>query len=161
MNSTSSIESKEPVVSEKTSADMKPAFYTMEFRVDYADTDAMGIVHHASYLLYLERARVSWLRDIGMPYGELEKQGLALPVRAAEITYFKPLRFDDLAVVAMTVTTKGRTQLEIHYDVMLNGVKVSEAWTHHVVCKARLDGNGQKEWIPTRIPDQWRINGSR
>jgi len=133
------------------------SFYTMEFRVDYADTDAMGIVHHAQYLLYLERARVSWLRDNGFPYGEMEREGFTLPVRAAEIKYFKSLRFDDVAILAMTVRPVGHTQIEIRYEILLNGIKVTEAMTHHVVCRAVVDANGTRNWVPTRIPEKWRM----
>ena len=64
-------------------------------RVRFAETDAMGIVHHSGYLLYFEEARVAFLRHIGRPYPTWRAQGMDATVLEAYVRYLKPLRFDD------------------------------------------------------------------
>jgi acyl-CoA thioester hydrolase len=69
----------------------------MEFyyKIRYAETDQMGIVHHANYLLYLEQARIEWLEKKGVNYAKLEEEGIMLPVLDISIKYKKPLRFGE------------------------------------------------------------------
>jgi len=55
------------------------------YRVPYADTDRLGVVYYANYLVYFERGRGQLMRDAGLPYGELERRGFALPVIEAHV----------------------------------------------------------------------------
>jgi len=71
-------------------------YHDIEYRVPYADTDQMGVVYYANYLEYFERSRTEMLRSAGLPYGELEKRGLILPVSEAYCKYHAPARYDDL-----------------------------------------------------------------
>src|SRR5208283_1182732 len=91
-----------------------PADYAFvhRLRTRFAETDAMGIIHHAAYLPYLEEARVEYLRAIGHPYdevraaGEDEAQpggGRDFAVLEASVQYRKPLRFDDEVEVSLVV----------------------------------------------------------
>ena len=57
--------------------------HEMTYRVPYADTDQMSVVYYANYLTYFERSRTEMLRDAGLPYSELEQQGVFLPVAEA------------------------------------------------------------------------------
>ena len=66
-----------------------PATHTL--RVRFAETDAMGVVHHSSYLLYLEEARVAWLRATGHGYPELRAAGVDFAVIEAFVQYRQPL----------------------------------------------------------------------
>lgn len=65
------------------------------FRVRYSETDKMGIVHHSSYVLWMEIGRVEWLRAKGLSYRELDDGGVALPVSKLEVNYKTPADFDD------------------------------------------------------------------
>ena len=65
------------------------------YRVPYADTDQMGVVYYANYLIYFEILRSQLLRDLGLPYGELERRGFALPVIEAHVNYRASARYDD------------------------------------------------------------------
>lgn len=69
----------------------------MEFlyKIRYAETDQMGIVHHSNYLLYMEQARIEWLEKKGVNYAKLEAQGIMLPVFNITIDYKRPLRFGE------------------------------------------------------------------
>src|SRR5689334_11030145 len=70
--------------------------FCLELRARFHETDAMGVVHHASYLAYLENARVEYLRSIGRPYDEVRAEGVDLAVVGVDLAYRSPLRFDEL-----------------------------------------------------------------
>lgn len=67
-----------------------------ERRVNYYETDKMGIVHHSNYIRYLEEARVFWLRELGMPFEMLEENGIIIPVLGVNIEYKHHLNFADI-----------------------------------------------------------------
>ena len=69
--------------------------YAHTLRVRFAETDAMGIVHHSRYLPYLEEARVEYLRHLGHPYVELRAEGVDYAVLEVFVQYRQPLRFDE------------------------------------------------------------------
>ena len=71
-------------------------YHEMTYRVPYADTDRMGVVYHANYLVYFERGRNEMLRDAGLPYSEMERRGVIFPVSEAFCRYHAPARYDDL-----------------------------------------------------------------
>lgn len=67
-----------------------------EIRVRYAETDAMGVVYYANYLVWFELGRTDWIRAHGVTYREFEEQGVLLPVREAHCLYRASARYDDL-----------------------------------------------------------------
>lgn len=91
----------------------------MEFlyKIRYAETDQMGIVHHANYLLYLEQARIEWLEKKGINYSQLEQDGVMLPVYNIEISYHKPLTFGD--TVKVQVNSLKPSGVRIAFDYKL------------------------------------------
>jgi acyl-CoA thioester hydrolase len=72
------------------------ATHTSEFRVRYSETDQMGVVYHAEYLVWCEVGRTDFIRALGLPYSELERRGTSLAVAEASIRYHAPARYDDL-----------------------------------------------------------------
>lgn len=68
---------------------------TSEVRVRYAETDQMGVVYHAHYLVWCEVGRTDYIRALGLPYAEIERQGIRLAVADARIRYVSPARYDD------------------------------------------------------------------
>jgi len=76
---------------------------TIEFRARYAETDQMGIVHHANYLVWCEQARTDHMRQLGVSYRAMEESGLRLPVVEASVRYRQPTRYDDLVQVSCWV----------------------------------------------------------
>lgn len=68
----------------------------MTFRVRFAETDQMGVAHHSAYVVWLESARVEWMRERDLSYRELEEQGVSMAVAALEVRYRRAARFDDL-----------------------------------------------------------------
>ena len=68
---------------------------TFERKVNYYETDRMGVVHHSNYIRFLEEARCSWLEQIGMSYSLLEENGITIPVLGVNCTYKQHVTFED------------------------------------------------------------------
>ena len=79
-------------------------------KVRYAETDMMGVVYHANYLLYFEEARTDFLDKVGFPFIEFEKRGYLCPVYAVDLQYGEPLRYGEDAFVLTTVAENRPTK---------------------------------------------------
>ena len=73
--------------------------HTTNIRVRYADTDKMGIVYNAEYLVYFEVGRAELMRHYGLPYTKFEEDGYLLPLVESYVQYFSPAHYDDLLQV--------------------------------------------------------------
>ena len=103
-------------------------------RVYYQDTDTGGVVYHASYLNFLERARYEWLRDIGFSVDSLIKEHKTIfLVRSLNIEYFKPAVLDDLLRVTVEVVDMSRSRITLSQQVIRDQINLVSA-TIHVVC---------------------------
>jgi len=85
-------------------------------RVPYAHTDQMRFVYYANYLIYFEMARAEMLREAGLPYGELETQGIFLPVVEAHCEYKAPAHYDDQLEIVSRCQIQG-VRLRVEYKV--------------------------------------------
>ena len=110
-------------------------------RVRYAETDRMGLLHHANYLVYFEQARTELLRDAGKTYKDLEDAGFFLVVAKAEVRYHAPAHYDDVLTIRTTVTRASPVRLEHRYEVFRAGAVICEA-TSTLACVGR-DGKLQ------------------
>jgi acyl-CoA thioester hydrolase len=113
-------------------------------RVRFAETDAMGIVHHSRYLPYLEEARVAYLRAIGRPYSELRSEGVEHAVLECFVQYRSPLRFDDVLDVHLVLAKVTRATFQLAYLVTVDGDVRATAVTVH--------GCVSPEGRPVRMP---------
>lgn len=104
---------------------------TVETRVRFAETDAMGVTYHGNYLPWFEMARVALLDQLGCPYRELEKQGFLLPVLEAGLTYHRPSHFDDRVQVTVSLTERPRARMRLTYKVERGGELLVEGFTVH------------------------------
>jgi acyl-CoA thioester hydrolase len=86
-------------------------------RVNYAETDQMGFVYHANYLIWMDMARTEHLRERGVSYKELEAQGIFLAVTDVRIRYRQPARYDDLVKVRCWVRDLGSRRVIFGYAV--------------------------------------------
>jgi acyl-CoA thioester hydrolase len=118
--------------------------FTHRLRVRFCETDAMGVVHHASYLAYLEETRVEYLRALGRPYDRLRADGVEFPVVEMALQYRRPLRFDDEIDVAVMIGSAGAATFQMNYLVGRAGETSATGATVHGV----VDGRGR----PTRLP---------
>lgn len=115
--------------------------HTSALRVRYAETDAMGVVHHAAYVPWLEVGRVNLLRAAGCPYGEIEVRGLLVVLSDLQVRYRWPARFDDEITVHTTLVTLKSRQLAFAYAVVhatTQQVLVEAQTTHIVVQRAQM-----------------------
>ena len=90
---------------------------TVETRVRFAETDAMGVTYHGNYLPWFEMARVALLDQLGTPYRQLEQEGFLLPVLETGLTYHRPSRFDDRVRITVTLAEKPKARLKLTYQV--------------------------------------------
>lgn len=106
-----------------------------QLRVRYAETDAMGVVHHAAYVPWLEVGRVNLLRAAGAPYGDIEARGLLVVLADLQVRYRAPARFDDVIEVQTSLIALKSRQLAFRYRVLLveQGVVCVEGMTSHIV----------------------------
>ena len=86
-------------------------------RVRYAETDQMGVVYHANVLVYFEVARTEFLRAVGPPYRELERQGVLLGVVEASLRYGEPIRYDAPLLARARLTALGKASLRFDYTL--------------------------------------------
>ncbi len=118
---------------------LDPADYAFShrIRVRFAETDAMGIVHHANYLLYLEEARVEYLRALGKPYTELRKDGVDHAVLECFVQYRRPLIFDEEVVVHLVLGGTTRATFQLAYLLTVDAEVRASAVTAHGAVNAR------------------------
>lgn len=93
--------------------------FVSEFRVRYAETDQMGVVYHANYLVWCEVGRTDFIRMLGMPYSEIERSGTTLAVAEATLRYKRSARYDDLVRVVTTVREVRSRSVTFAYDIAL------------------------------------------
>ena len=94
-----------------------PSISETTVRVNYSETDQMGVVYHARYLVWLDVARCEHLRLSGMSYRELEQVGLRLAVSELAIRYRQPARYDDLIRIRCWVRELASRQVDFGYAV--------------------------------------------
>lgn len=86
-------------------------------KVQYYETDQMGIVHHSNYIRWFEEARIDFMEQMGIGYEEMEKQGILSPVLGAEATYLRMVRFGDTVVIRTKIQHYNGIKLTIAYEV--------------------------------------------
>lgn len=120
------------------------------FRVRYAETDQMGIVHHASYVVWLEEGRSNWMRGHGSSYAQFEKEGLWLAVTDLDVRYHQPARYDQPVTVRCWVESVRSRQMQFSYEIVdpHTGAVFVTACTRHIC----IDRDGKA----TRIPEKWQ-----
>lgn len=119
-------------------------------RVYYEDTDAGGVVYHATYLRFAERARTEALRAAGLPHAALVREfALMLVVRRIEVDYLRPAHIDESLTVVTELLSVGGATVALRQDV--RGPKGSCA-----VLTVRLACARPGEGKPARLPRRWR-----
>ncbi len=107
--------------------------FEIPVRVRYAETDAMGVVHHSSYFIWLELARVEWLKALGIDYKQMEQEGLFLPVVQANLNYKSPTFFDDLLMIKLFPPEKCQNvRFTLTYEIFRDNTLIAKGFTVHV-----------------------------
>ena len=123
-------------------------------RVRYAETDAMGIVYHANYIVWFEVGRGEYMRQQGGDYAQLEAQGHYLPVIEVQARYLAPARYGDLITVRTRVEEVRSRQVTFAYEVIMaeTGQLLATGQTKHVC----VDEQGTIKTIPQGIREMLR-----
>ncbi len=104
--------------------------HVTELRVRYGETDQMGVVYHANYLIWCELGRTDLMRSLGVDYAQLERDGTALAVVEAHLRYMRPARYDDLIRVTTTVTEVRSRVVRFDYVIAASdGAELASAYT--------------------------------
>ena len=88
-----------------------------ERRVQYYETDQMGVVHHSNYIRWFEEARAEWMGAVGLPYARLEAEGIASPVLSVACAYRRPVRYGETARIRVRLTAYNGVKLSVAYRV--------------------------------------------
>ena len=109
--------------------------YTAHIEVRYAETDAMGVVHHATYPIWFEQARTEIFRFKGFPYSEMEKQGFASPVLQLQVEYKQSCRYGDMVDVEIAAFREDKLKMRFYYKVSVQGKICATGNTLHIFTK--------------------------
>ena len=121
--------------------------FTTRVRVRFADTDAQGVAHNASYLVWFEVARVEYLREHAGGYQALRDLGIEALVLETFCRYRVPARFDDLLDVHTRCLDLRGARFKYEYEIVrADGVLVADGWTAHACVDAAT-------FRPTRVPE--------
>jgi acyl-CoA thioester hydrolase len=122
----------------------------IRLRVRYAETDQMGVVYHANYLVWMEMGRVELCRSMGVRYRDMETQdGVLLTVVEARCRYHAPARYDDEVVVKTTAPRSTSRLIEFEYliESAETGQKLATGSTTHMFCG--------RDMRPCRLPEKY------
>src|SRR5919205_742875 len=119
-------------------------------RVRYAETDRMGLLHHANYLVYFEQGRTELLRARGLTYKDMEDQGFLLVLTKVEVRYRSPARYDDLLTLRTTVARTTPVKIEHRYELLRDGLSLAEGFT----TLACIDRDGRVQRLPDILQEE-------
>lgn len=132
---------------------MASRWFIHELRVRYQETDQMGVVYHVNYLNWFEIGRTELIRELGLPYQELEERGLLLPVTEADIKYHKPAKYDDWITVRTRIEEFTHVRLQFANEVLRGDERLVSGGTSHMWVNS--------SWKPARIdraaPDLYEL----
>ena len=118
-------------------------------RARYAETDQMGVVHHANYYIWMEVARVELCQAIGFRYRDMEnKHGVLLSVVESSCRYAGSARFDDEVLIVTRLAHANSRVISFAYDMSVDGRHIASGETKHVCLNRELK--------PTRLPAEYR-----
>ena len=119
--------------------------WSTEVSVRFAETDAQGIAHHASFVVWLEVARVQWLAAHAGGYNRIREQGIEALTTEVHVRYHRAARFDERLRIWTRIVDLRGARFRYEYVVERDGEVVAEAWTAH----ATVDAETHR---PTRVP---------
>ncbi|MDE3174333.1 MAG: acyl-CoA thioesterase [Gemmatimonadota bacterium] len=121
-----------------------------ELRVRYAETDQMGVVYHTNYLVWCEIGRTDFIRELGVSYAELERQGIFLAVSDAGVRYHGAARYDDrIRVETRLADVRSRA---VAFEYLIANADTGERLASARTALVSLDRAGR----PSALPPEFR-----
>jgi acyl-CoA thioester hydrolase len=127
--------------------------FSTEISVRFAETDAQGIAHHASFLIWCEAARVEWFRQHVGGYRQMQERGIEALTTEAHLRYLQPVRFDDRLRVWVRCVDISGARFRFDYAFELDRKRIAEGWTGH----ATVDRATHR---PVRVPE-WFVTAAK
>ena len=126
--------------------------YEHRLKVRYGETDQMGVVHHANYLLYLEEARTEYMAHLGCPYERVEESGVGLPVRRVDVRHRSPAFYAEELLVEVRVSRVKAASVTFAYRVSRasDGSAVASA-TVELACVDLAQGTRRPRMLPAEL----------
>lgn len=118
--------------------------FAHRIRTRFAETDAMGVIHHSAYAAYLEESRAMFLRQSGHPYAEVRRAGIDFPVLELFVSFRRPLYFDEVVDVHVRAGRLTRATFQLAYLLEVDGEARSTAVTVH----GTVDASGRAARLP-------------
>ena len=114
--------------------------FIYERKINYYETDKMGVVHHSNYIRYLEEARCCWLDNIGLPFSLLEENGITIPVLGVNCEYKYHVSFDDIIIIRLFIKDYSGVRMTVGYEITdkETGKKVLTGETKHCFTNKEL-----------------------
>ncbi|MGC2048027.1 MAG: tol-pal system-associated acyl-CoA thioesterase [Gallionella sp.] len=132
----------------------KSRIFSLPVRVYFQDTDAGGVVYHANYLNFMERARTEWLRTHGYSNAGLMKEfGVVFVVRSLKLDYLKPALLDDMLSVTAQIKDIGRSRISLLQKVLRKEEVMVEAEVHLVSVSVQ---SFKPVSVPEVLRNQWK-----
>ncbi len=125
----------------------------VRYTIPYAETDKLGVVYYAHYLVHFERARTQLLNDLGMPYKELEQRGVALPVIEAHIEYKRSAGYDDTIDIYGWLDSTQRMRVRVNCEIYRGELLLARGYTVHACINIQTGR-------PLRIPPELAACGT-
>ena len=124
--------------------------YVFERKINYYETDRMGVVHHSNYIRFLEEARCYLMDKLGIPFSALEEKGVTIPVLGVNVEYKHHVTFDDTILIKVIIKEYSGVRMTVSYDVRdkKTGEKVIEAETKHCFTNKELRPVSLKKYAP-------------
>src|SRR5262245_58566611 len=119
-------------------------------RVRYAETDRMGLLHHANYLVYFEQGRTELLRAMGYTYKDLEDKGFLLVLTKLEVRYKSPAYYDDVLTLRTSVVKTTAVRIDHRYELLRDKTLLAEG-TSTLAC---VDRQGQLQRLPDFLAER-------
>ena len=123
------------------------ARFTASIRVRYAETDQMGIAHHAEYFAWFEVGRTELLRASGLTYRDLEGRGVHFPVIGTEARFLRPAHYDDVLEVRTAVASMSGARIAFTYEIHRDAGLLATGRTEH----AAVDAGGRPRRLPADV----------
>ena len=119
-----------------------------QVRVRYAETDQMGVVYHANYLIWMEVGRVEACRERGVQYREMERQdGVLLAVTEVSCRYLSPAFYDDEITIRTTIAEATARRVTFSYEISRGDRQLATGETRHIFLN--------REMRPARLPEKY------
>lgn len=119
--------------------------------VRYQETDQMGIVHHSVYPIWFECGRTDFIKKAGITYGQMEKEGIKLPLHSLKCNFFYPTYYEDEVIVKTRIMTLTPTRITFFYEIMRRGCvkSVVTGETEHIWVNENLKPVNMRKYKPS------------